>query len=334
LNVFNLCLLFHCLIIIFYNMNILITGIQGYVGNNLVDKLKKEHTLYGLDIVTSQMDGVEKTYTIAELSTIPNVDIVIHLAGKANETNNLSEALAYFETNAGLTRNIFNWFAQSSAKTFIFFSSVKAVAESVKDTALIEDVDPKPFGALGESKLLAEKYILSQYVLGKNVYVLRPCYIYGNGRIGNKYMRWMYKWVISGYPFPFGKFKCNRSFLAMDNLIFILKQMMVKNIPSGIYNIADDGYLSAVEIFEIMGSVLGKKVRIWRLSKGFINALTRIGRPFHLNFDGYLCETLLTNFVVSNEKIKKALNIKKLPVSTVDGLTKAIQGYKNQINTK
>jgi len=41
---------------------------------------------------------------------------------------------------------------------------------------------------------------------------------------------------------------------------------------------------------------------------------------------------LLTNFVVSNEKIKKALNIKRLPVSTVDGLTKAIQSYKNQIN--
>jgi len=310
-------------------MNILITGIQGYVGKSLVESLKKEHTLFGLDIVTSQMDGVEKTYSISELSAIPNVDIVIHLAGKANETTNLSEALEYFETNAGLTRNIFNWFTQSSAKTFLFFSSVKAVAESVKDAALIEDVEPKPYGVLGESKLLAEKYILSQYVMDKNVYVLRPCIIYGNGSIGNKNMKWMYKMVMKDYPYPFGKFECNRSFLAMDNLIFILKQMMVKKIPSGIYNVSDDGYLSAVEIFEIIGSVLGKKVRIWRVSKGFIKALARIGRPFHLNFDGYVYEKLLTNFIVSNEKIKKALDIKKMPVSTVDGLTKAIQSYKN-----
>lgn len=41
-------------------MNILITGILGFVGSNLVDYLKGKHTIYGLDIVAPEKDGVKK----------------------------------------------------------------------------------------------------------------------------------------------------------------------------------------------------------------------------------------------------------------------------------
>ena len=44
-------------------MNILITGIHGFVGSNLVSSLKGRHTLYGLDIVTPVKDGVVKTFS-------------------------------------------------------------------------------------------------------------------------------------------------------------------------------------------------------------------------------------------------------------------------------
>ena len=49
---------------------------------------------------------------------------------------------------------------QSNATKFIFFSSVKAVAESVINEPLLEDVSPTPKGPYGESKLAAENYIL------------------------------------------------------------------------------------------------------------------------------------------------------------------------------
>lgn len=39
-------------------MNILITGIHGFVGSNLVVALKESHTLYGLDIITPEKEGV------------------------------------------------------------------------------------------------------------------------------------------------------------------------------------------------------------------------------------------------------------------------------------
>lgn len=43
-------------------MKILITGVHGFVGSNLVEALKKEHTIYGLDIISPQKDGVRFTF--------------------------------------------------------------------------------------------------------------------------------------------------------------------------------------------------------------------------------------------------------------------------------
>lgn len=48
-------------------MNILITGIHGFVGSNLVDVLEREHILYGLDIVSPAKEGVVITFSWQDL---------------------------------------------------------------------------------------------------------------------------------------------------------------------------------------------------------------------------------------------------------------------------
>ena len=70
-------------------MNILITGIHGFVGSNLVVALKESHTLYGLDIITPEKEGVTKTFSWKDIETIsfpmqnlPKFDAIIHLAGR------------------------------------------------------------------------------------------------------------------------------------------------------------------------------------------------------------------------------------------------------------
>ena len=92
-------------------MKILITGIHGFVGSNLVATLKKEHTIYGLDIIVPEKDGVIKTYSWADLDNIisPEVDAIIHLAGKAHDTKNKAAADIYFKVNTELTKKIFNF---------------------------------------------------------------------------------------------------------------------------------------------------------------------------------------------------------------------------------
>ena len=44
-------------------MRILITGIHGFVGSNLVKALSKEHEIYGLDIIAPEKEGAVKTFS-------------------------------------------------------------------------------------------------------------------------------------------------------------------------------------------------------------------------------------------------------------------------------
>lgn len=87
------------------------------------------------------------------------MDAIIHLAGKAHDTKNQSKAQVYFDINTGLTQKIYDYFLGSSAKKFVFFSSVKAAADQVEGDILTEEVVPSPKGPYGESKIKAEEYI-------------------------------------------------------------------------------------------------------------------------------------------------------------------------------
>jgi len=70
-----------------------------------VAALKEQHTIYGLDIVSPQKEGVAITFRWNELEQVPSVDAVIHLAGKAHDTKNQTNAQVYFDINVGLTQH-------------------------------------------------------------------------------------------------------------------------------------------------------------------------------------------------------------------------------------
>ena len=48
-------------------MKILITGIHGFVGGNLVKALGQSNEIYGLDIVAPEKEGVVKTFSWDDL---------------------------------------------------------------------------------------------------------------------------------------------------------------------------------------------------------------------------------------------------------------------------
>ena len=211
-------------------MRILITGIHGFVGSNLVTALKEQHYIYGLDIVTPFKEGVLKTYNWNEINNIPTIDIVIHLAGISHDTTNEIAPKIYFDINLGLTQKIFDWFSSSGACKFIFFSSVKAVADSVNGNILTEEAIPNPSGPYGESKLLAEQYINLKDHSDKFIYILRPCMIHGPGNKGN--INLLYKIQSIGLPWPLGAFENKRSFCSINNVVFIIQQLINNNINS------------------------------------------------------------------------------------------------------
>ena len=126
-------------------MKIIITGATGFVGKNLTQYLThKSDKVLSLSIRNDdyQLDNT--------------ADAIIHLAGKAHDTKNTSEESDYYQINTKLTKVLFDKFLQSDIKDFIFFSSVKAAADTVEGL-LTEDTEPNPQTAYGKSKLQAEE---------------------------------------------------------------------------------------------------------------------------------------------------------------------------------
>ena len=305
-------------------MKILITGIHGFVGSNLVEYLKSQNEIYGLDIVSPEKAGVVKTFSWDDLDAgvVPAMDAIIHLAGKAHDTKNKSAADVYFKVNTGLTQKIFDYFLASRASKFVFFSTAKAAADRVEGI-LTEDVVPTPVGPYVE----AEEYVLGKELpTGKHVYVFRPCMIHGPGNKGN--LNLLYSVVRKGIPWPLGAFENRRTFTSIENICFAVNGVLTKDVPSGIYNMGDDEALSTNELIEEICKSLGKKAHIWRLPKGLMTGIAKLGGWLHLPLNPDRLQKLTENYVASNDKIKAALGVEKMPVDARAGLQRTLESFR------
>jgi nucleoside-diphosphate-sugar epimerase len=227
-----------------------------------------------------------------------------------------------------LTKQLFDAFLVSDCKVFVFLSTVKAVTDKVVGV-LSEEAIPSPKTHYGIAKRQAEEYILSKKLpQGKLVYILRPCMIHGPGNKGN--LNLLYKIVEKGLPWPLGSFENQRSFLSVENLCFVIKELLEnKFIPSGVYQVADNEPLSTNQLIELLGMVLGKTNKIWRINASFIHSMSKIGDRFSLPLNTERLQKLTENYVVSNAKILAAIN-KPLPINTKEGLLKTFKSFKNQ----
>jgi nucleoside-diphosphate-sugar epimerase len=290
--------------------NIFITGAGGFVGKHIVEYFKSNY----------QFTILNKNESIL----IPS-DIVVHLAGKAHDLKKVSDASEYYTVNTELTKKLFDAFLLSDAKVFITLSSVKAAADAV-DSELTENHLPNPITHYGKSKLLAEHYILSKSIpQGKRVYILRPCMIHGPGNKGN--LNLLYKIVSNRFPWPLGAFENKRSFCSIDNLCFIIKELINNEVvPSGVYNVADDEPLATNELIKLIAESQDKKFHIWNVPKSIIKFLSKIGDLLKLPLNSERLNKLTETYIVSNNKIITAIN-KSLPLSAIEGLMKTFNSF-------
>ncbi|UUV21269.1 NAD-dependent epimerase/dehydratase family protein [Paenimyroides aestuarii] len=299
-------------------MKTIITGSSGFVGKNLTAYLNKQN----IEVQDLSLRATDWKNHIDKHATA-----IIHLAGKAHDTANTSSADEYFKVNRDLTIELFNEFLKSNIQDFFFFSSVKAVADTV-DGVLYEDIMPKAVTPYGQSKLEAETYLLNQQLpAGKRLFIIRPCMIHGAGNKGN--LNLLYKVVEKGIPWPLAAFENQRSFLSIDNLSFLIVEMLRNiEVASGIYNFADDETISTNQLIEIIGKASGRNAKLLNISSSLITGVAKIGDKIKLPLNSERLKKLTESYVVSNKKIKTALHINKLPLSVEEGLVKTIESFK------
>lgn len=296
-------------------MKILVTGATGFVGQNLISYLKDSNELTTLSVRYKP----DQKFKIDELA-------IIHLAGKAHDLEKNFNSQEYYESNTMLTKNIFDSFLLSESEVFITISSVKAVADNVYGI-LNEEYNANPKTLYGISKLKAEEYILSKNIpKNKRVYILRPSMIHGPGNKGN--LNLLYKFVSRKIPWLLGSFKNKRSFCSIDNLLFVINELIErKDIPSGIYNVADDNPMSTNEVIRLIADSQNIKSRILNIPKSIIKILANLGDIFWLPLNSERLKKLTESYIVDNTKIKNVIG-KEMPISSQQGLIKTFNSFK------
>ncbi len=173
-------------------MNILITGGIGFIGANLVKKLKKNnnHKIVIVDNFSTGSSKYLKNYKVKIYKgdiknykflekCFNNIDCVIHLAGHTRVVDSIKNPMYNFKENLIGTLNLLDISRRKKVKNFIFSSSGGALMDE-KRTTSSEKMLPSPTSPYGASKLSCEAYCMSfSKSYSMNIKCLRFSNVYG-----------------------------------------------------------------------------------------------------------------------------------------------------------
>lgn len=302
-------------------------GASSFIGQHLIRKLidKGDHVT---GLVRNRPDKAEKwmkdvkvvSGDITEKRSIAglckDIEIVYHLAAKvhdfSNKGNNADEHSA---VNVSGTKNILDECIHFGIKHFVYFSSVKAMAEE-RGNNLDETFSHSPETPYGKSKLEAEK-IVEDY--GKKYKFrttsLRLPLVYGPGNKGNIYK--MIEAVDRGRFVMIGRGANRRSMVYVENTVDAAISVLNNSVAdSSVYIVTDGIDYSLKELYDTISKGLGKRPRSFFIPMGLARGFAVIGSiagsiigkqvPFNLN----ILDKLTGTYTFSSLKIQRELDFK------------------------
>ena len=170
-------------------MKVVVSGASGFLGGRLVKYLafnghevfalsrnqrrKAEFEALGIQLISDDPYAKEKLK-----DTLANKDILVHCAALSSPWGRSED---FHQINVGLTQQLLEAARKANVQRFINISS-PSIYFDFKDRLGIKESDPLPeqfVNAYAETKLLAEKWALSQHGNGIEVISLRPRAIIG-----------------------------------------------------------------------------------------------------------------------------------------------------------
>lgn len=237
-------------------MSVLLTGSSGFIGKSLLKELSnrkikvtlirrdqcKKHKTFICDFLTDKVPEI----------AFDNIKTVIHLAGCAHDIDKKILSDFYFKLNTETVVNLAKISIAKKVKNFIFISSVKA---------------KNPLDIYGISKKKAEKELLK---LSKNsnmnIIIIRPTLVYGRQVKGN--LKNMIRGIDAGWFPPLPETKNKKSMIYVDDLVSAILFLNDKNnIKGNLFTVTDGKFYSSAEMYDILCTVLGKKIPKWRVPK-------------------------------------------------------------------
>ncbi len=296
-------------------MNLLITGVSGFVGRNLLPLLVSEKKFNIYAIVRNEPDSYLKSFNVNflkgelfNLSSVKNldIDIIIHIAGLTKTLYSKN----FYKINTRGTGNLLKQFKGKGVKQFIYISSLAAFGPTEFDIPVDEISKPRPISHYGKSKLLAEKLVKKS---GFPFTIIRPPAVFGPFDTD---IYTYFKMVKNRFVLNAGDVQRLYSLIYVKDLgRFILSTILNKNAINQEFFISFKDFYKIGDIVRAIENACNKRSLKINLPQFFTNV---IGIPMQivyafsnvpplLNLDK-LKEVSAKNWICSGEKARLVLN--------------------------
>lgn len=251
-------------------MNILITGGAGYIGTSLIEALSSENDVdkilvydnlsrgnYSLFLGNTFHSKIE--FVQGDIldnrslkKAMEGVHVVYHLAAKVTTPFANLDPHVYEQVNHWGTSEVVTAVENTDVKQLIYLSSTSVYGAS--DNLVNEQTRTNPTTFYGTSKLRGEQHVNRLLDKGRAV-IIRAGNVYGF----SPSMR--FDAVINRFAFEanflkrisiHGSGKQSRAFVHINTLSKVFRDLLLNEVPSGIYNLAQNNYsvLDLVDTFK------------------------------------------------------------------------------------
>ncbi len=279
------------------------TGASGFIGRHLlrpgVRALVRVAGPYPQSVVGDLSDDRSLEQACTGIST------VIHCAGYAHDSAAL-QSEQHWQINFHGTQNILRAAVAKGVRSFIFLSSVKAMAEP--GPACIDENWPgEPDSAYGKAKRAAEQAVLEMGAKhGLHVVNLRLAMVYGHGGRGN--LARMIDGIRAGWFPPLPETGNRRSLIHVDDVVSAIWQVASDPRANGqTYIVADSVAYSGRQLYDHIRSALGLSPLRWQMPQQLLRSAGQVGDLLGVPLNSAVVSRLLDSACFSPERIGKDL---------------------------
>lgn len=261
----------------------LVTGAAGFIGSHLVERLLEEGvTVTGVDCFTDYYDVSLKRRNLeaalshprfrlleldlgaADLSALPEVDVVFHQAAQAGVRSSWGgDFAAYTHHNVLGTQRLLERYRGAKLERFVYASSSSVYGDAERfptDESLL----PRPFSPYGVTKLAGEHLTL---LYGRNfglpVVALRYFTVYGPRQRPDMAFHRFCRALLQGDSITvYGDGRQSRDFTFIADAIDANLRAWRRAAPQGVYNVGGGSQVEVLEAIRILGDVLGVRPRL------------------------------------------------------------------------
>ncbi len=243
---------------------ILITGLSGFIGSNLLDFLKENHAT-SLDRIIAlssvKQEGIEtiiyKHNALLEGIVLPDCDTLIHLGAWIPKISNDGNNVNCSNSNIFFTAELLN-LLPSSIKNIIFISTVDVYGE--QNEVITENTMTTPTSLYGSSKLYCETMV-ANWAKEREIgcQILRIGHIYGKGEDQYKKLIPIFiNNILNNVPISISSSGAEkRSFLHVSDCVRCIWEAIQIPTKTNIINIVSEHPKSVKEIAELLVEISG-----------------------------------------------------------------------------